>query len=104
MPLHLGPINRRQFLARAALAGATLSPVLQLLAREKQEDPAVWALFSDIHVAADRSFKVRGVNMVSHFEKARADLLGLERRPAGFFINGDCAYNSGLPADYQVVK
>ncbi len=62
-----------------------------------------WALFSDVHLAADRSLKVRGINMSDHFEAVSRELRALARRPLGLFITGDCAYNSGEAGDYAVV-
>ena len=103
MPIHLPPISRRRFLVRsaAAAAGIALSP--KLLAADKPTDPNFWALFSDIHLAADRSLIARGINMTDHFTSVSQELLLLPKRPAGVFINGDCAYNSGETDDYVLV-
>jgi len=100
MPIHLPPISRRQFISRAAAAGAALVCAPHLLAASKKSDPNLWALFSDVHIAGDHELKVRGVNMTQHFIQAREALLALPKAPVGLFINGDCAYNSGLPEDY----
>ncbi len=104
MPIHLAPISRRTFLARAMAAGAGLAFAPELLAGLKRTDPNTWALFSDIHLAADRAQKARGISMLEHFNLAREQLLALPRRPAGLIISGDCAYNSGQPGDYGVVS
>jgi Icc protein len=100
MPIHLPPISRRRFLARVAVVGSGLACAPELIAAAKGRDPNLWALFSDPHVAADREFETRGVNMTRHFGVASRELLDLPRKPAGLFVNGDCAYNSGLPGDY----
>jgi hypothetical protein len=104
MPIHLGPISRRQFLRRtlAAGAGAVLAP--NLLADAKPVDQNFWALLSDTHLAEDRSRVERGVNMVRHFEIVSRELVGLEQRPVGVLINGDCAFNSGESGDYSCLR
>src|SRR5258705_14008414 len=94
MPIHLKPLSRRKFLARslAGCAGVALSP--SLLATARSTDSQSWVLFSDIHLAADRALVARGINMTDHFRQASAEALALPKRPAGVFINGDCAYNN----------
>ncbi len=104
MPIHLAPLSRRAFLSRALAAGAGLALAPELLADLKRVDPNTWAFFSDIHLAADRAQKARGISMLEHFNTAREQLLGLPRRPAGLIISGDCAYNSGQPGDYAVLS
>jgi len=103
MPIHLAPISRRRFFARALATGTGLALAPELLAAAKRTDPDSWALLSDIHVAEDRSLNVRGVNMTEHFRAVCSQVLALPERPAGFFVNGDCAYNSGQPGDYSLV-
>lgn len=103
MPIHLRPISRRQFLARSLAATAALALSPTLLAARKSTDPDSWALFSDIHVAADPQFKARGINMTEHFAAASRQVLELPKRPAGLFVTGDCAYNSGQTEDYRQV-
>jgi len=100
MPIHLAPISRRQFLARSIAAGAALAFSPRLLAAGKDVDPHSWALLSDTHIAADRALRARGINMTDHFTTVSKELLLLPERPAGVFITGDCAYNSGQAADY----
>jgi len=41
--------------------------------------------------------------MVEHFEKVSLELMAFPELPAGVFINGDCAFNSGEPGDYATV-
>ena len=103
MPIHLPPISRRQFLVRSLAGGAALALSPSLLAAARRADPDSWALLSDTHLAADRSLVARGINMTDHFTKVSGELLALPKLPAGVFITGDCAYNSGQPDDYRHV-
>jgi Icc protein len=104
MPIHLAPISRRRFLQRAAVAGAGLALTPDLLAEVKPRDADAWALLSDTHLAADRSFLFRGINMVEHFKIVSRELLGLTKRPAGVIVSGDCAYNQGESGDYTLLS
>lgn len=104
MPIHLASISRREFLKRSLAAGIAASLTPRLLAADKKVEPGSWALLSDIHIHADPSFKVRGINMTQHLTGACEQVLKLATRPAGVFINGDCAYNSGKPEDYRQVS
>src|SRR5262249_24805983 len=63
-------------------------------------DPDFWALLSDTHLAADRAQLGRGINMADHFSAVSRELLALPKRPAGVFVTGDCAFNSGERGDY----
>jgi hypothetical protein len=103
MPIHLPAISRRQFLARSVAGGAALALGPNLFAGEKRADPNSWALLADPHLAADRGLVMRGVNMADHFTTVAGELLALPERPAGVFILGDCAYNSGQAGDYRLV-
>src|SRR5256885_1003592 len=103
MPIHLPPISRRQFLKRSFVAGVAASFAPELFAATKNVDPDFWALLSDIHVAADRQQLGRGINMAEHFETVSRELIALPKTPAGVFINGDCAFNSGESGDYSTV-
>jgi hypothetical protein len=103
MPIHLGPLSRRQFLTRALAAGAGLALGPELVAAAQTTDENSWALLSDTHLAAERKLSFRGVNMAEYFEKVSAELLALPSRPAGVFINGDCAYNTGQKEDYALL-
>jgi 3',5'-cyclic AMP phosphodiesterase CpdA len=103
MPIMLPALSRRRFLKRAmaACAGAVTAPLFR--ANAKPLDEHSWALFSDIHLAADRTMIVRGVDMAAHFEQATKELLALPERPARLLITGDCAYNSGEKPDYELL-
>ena len=83
MPIYLPPISRRQFLLRTLAGSAALALSPQLFAAAKRTDPNSWALLSDIHLAADRSLKARGINMADHFTSVSRELLALPKCPAG---------------------
>jgi 3',5'-cyclic AMP phosphodiesterase CpdA len=57
-------------------------------------------LLADIHIAADPAKIAREINMTEHFKSVSREVLALPARPAGVFVVGDCAFNSGEPADY----
>jgi Icc protein len=103
MPIYLPPISRRKFLARSMIAGAAAALQPALFAARRPADENAWALFSDLHLAADRGRIARGINMADHFTKVCREVLALPKRPAGVIVNGDCAFNSGEAADYGVL-
>lgn len=98
MPIHLPALSRRKFLTRSAMAGAGLLLAPELLAAKRDENS--WVLFSDIHIAADRSLKAREINMTDNFTTAVKQATELSTRPAGAIISGDCAFNTGEVGDY----
>ena len=100
MPIHLPPLSRRRFLSRAILGGAGLALAPRLLADTKPVNPSSWALISDVHLSADPAKIARNVNMTDHFKSVSAEILALPERPAGLFLTGDCALNSGEKGDY----
>ena len=100
MPIYLPPISRREFLRRSVLAAAGLAISPRLFAAEKQSDEDFWALFSDAHIAADRTVVHNQVNMAEHLDSVVREVATLPVRPAGIFVNGDCAFNSGEKSDY----
>src|SRR2546423_8124615 len=100
MPINLAPISRRRFLRRSIAASAALAISPSLFGATKRTDENSWALLSDIHLAADPAQLGRGINMADHFVAVSRELTALPKRPAGVFINGDCAFNSGERADY----
>ena len=103
MPIHLPPVSRREFLARALAAGAGLALSPALLGARKRTDGNSWALLADTHLAADRTQLGRGINMADHFTAVSREVLSLPVRPAGVFITGDCAFNSGEKGDYAAL-
>lgn len=70
---------------------------------EKPMDRNFWALFSDPHIAADKTQVARGVNMTDHFQAVVREVTSLGTRPAAVLVNGDCAFNSGEAADYATL-
>jgi 3',5'-cyclic AMP phosphodiesterase CpdA len=100
MPLHLPPLTRRAFLRRSIAAGAGIVTFSTLRAAESDADPDRWALLSDTHIAADRALVMRNVNMTDHLDAAVKGVRALASRPAGVFVNGDCALMRGLAEDY----
>src|ERR1043166_1772391 len=103
MPIYLPPISRRRFLRRSLAAAASLALSPKLFASSRKTDPDSWALLADTHLAADRATLGRGINMTDHFNTVSAELLSLPNSPAGIFVVGDCAFNSGETADYGAV-
>jgi len=103
MPISLPPLSRRQFLVRSLAAGAACVLAPKLHAGQKATDPNAFALLSDTHLAADRSKSSRGVNMGDHFMAVSREVRAWPQRPAGVFINGDCAFNSGESGDYALL-
>src|SRR5690349_9220983 len=104
MPVYLRPTSRREFLQRSLLAGAGLVLAPEWLsAATRQEDPKSWVLLADTHLAADTAKVSRSVNMADHFNAVAKELLALPKRPAGAFVVGDLALNSGEPGDYTTV-
>jgi Icc protein len=120
VPIHLPPISRRRFLAGSLAAAAACAAGRRGWAADLAAaappgtgpagalDPSRVAFLSDIHLSADRAKVNRDVCMFEHLEKARADVLaggaaGGGRLPGLAFVNGDLAFNAGLPGDYEVV-
>lgn len=100
MPLHLPPLTRRDFIRRSLAASAGILTLPSLRANEPGADAHRWALLSDTHVAGDRTMFMRGVNMTDNLTSAVREVRALPSRPAGMFINGDCAVLRGLAEDY----
>jgi 3',5'-cyclic AMP phosphodiesterase CpdA len=100
MPIYLPPTSRREFLKRALLTGAGLALAPELLAASRRTDANSWALLADTHIAADAAKVARNINMTEHFKSVSSEVLALPQWPAGVFVVGDCAFNSGEAADY----
>ena len=100
MPIYLPPLSRRSFLKRSLLTGAGLMLAPPAFAAARRSDHNSWALLADTHIAADPAKVAREINMTEHFQTVAKELLALPTRPAGVFVVGDCAFNSGEPGDY----
>ena len=101
MPITLPQFSRREFLKRAALAGAgaALAPGCASVAG-KSRDKNTFAIFSDPHIAADAAVKNRSVNMADNLAACVRELASWPVNPATVIVNGDLAFDSGLPGDY----
>lgn len=86
MPIHLDPISRRRFIARALTAGAGLAVAPQLFAKQKQTDPNVWALLSDTHIAANPAKVFLGARMAGHLELIGREIIASPQRPTGLLV------------------
>jgi hypothetical protein len=102
MPITLPQISRRNFLKRAALAGAAAALAPQSYAGlfGKSRDKHTFAFFSDTHVAADATLKNSGVNMADNLAACARELAAWPVKPAAVIVNGDLAFKAGLPEDY----
>jgi Icc protein len=102
MPITLPQISRRNFLKRAALAGASAALAPQSYAGlfGKSRDKHTFAFFSDTHVAADATLKNSGVNMADNLAACARELAAWPVKPAAVIVNGDLAFKAGLPEDY----
>jgi hypothetical protein len=105
MPITLRPINRRRFLSTAATAGAALAFPHSLLAKSRKSDPNYFALLSDIHLHADKTFlhdsPAGPANMWVNLQQACKELLASPSFPSAVLINGDIAFRHGLTEDYD---
>lgn len=102
MPIYLPQLPRRQFLKRAALAGAAMAIAPQVHAGifGKSRDKHTLAFFSDTHIAADATLKHSDVNMTDNLAACVRELAAWPVKPAAIIVNGDLAFQLGLPADY----
>ena len=106
MPLYLPQLTRREFLRRAALAGVGLGLAEPVPPKSyaglfgRSRDKNTFAFFSDPHIAADATLKHGGVNMAGHLAACVRELAAWPVRPAAVIVNGDLAFQSGLPGDY----
>ncbi|WP_437193148.1 metallophosphoesterase family protein [Planctomicrobium sp. SH527] len=100
MPIHVPPMTRRSFLVRSSAAMAGLMVCRQGWSAEGS-DPNLFAILSDTHIDANPATIARTVNMTDNLNQVVQEIGKLGRKPAGLILNGDCAYNRGLPGDYQ---
>jgi 3',5'-cyclic-AMP phosphodiesterase len=103
MPVALPRLTRREFLKRAALAGAAaaFAPSAQAGLFGKSRDTDTFALFSDTHIAGDPSQIYLGVNMTQNLDDCARELADWPVRPAAVIVNGDLAFLTGQPGDYE---
>jgi len=102
MPLDLPQLTRREFLKRAALAGAAvaLAPQAHAGIFGKSRDRHTFVFFSDTHIAADPAEIYLKVNMTDHLAACVRELAAWPVRPMAVIVNGDLAYLFGKPEDY----
>ncbi|MBN1396238.1 MAG: metallophosphoesterase [Pirellulales bacterium] len=103
MPIHLPPINRRDFLSGTVAAGAGLLLPRNLLAEETTTDPNLWVLMADVHVPADREKIHRGIQPAKNLALAIERILAFAPRPAGMIVAGDVAIDYGEAGDYATL-
>src|SRR5262245_12208780 len=101
MPLHLLSSTRREFLRQSAALAITCSVGARAVAEESRVDPNLFAMLNDTHVSENTQLAPNGQNISANLTHVVDYLLALPRRPAGVFINGDCAHNRGFPGDYR---
>lgn len=105
MPLTLPQLSRREFLRRAALAGAAaaLTPAGHAALFGKSRDVHTFAFFSDTHIAADVAATHLNCNMADHLTAAVNELVAWPVKPGAIIVNGDLAFEKGLSDDYATV-
>ncbi|MDB6074738.1 MAG: hypothetical protein JWO89_2378, partial [Verrucomicrobiaceae bacterium] len=69
MPITLPALTRRQLLQRGASVGLGMLAG-QHLALAEESKKELWLLFSDTHIAEDRTHIEREVNMAEHLQQA----------------------------------
>lgn len=97
MPISFPPLSRRQWI-KGSLAAA-IAPRFAVAASE--QDPELWVLFSDTHIAADVKLEARGTVMGDNMARCVNQVLDIGQKPFGVLVNGDCAYLDGQQADYD---
>jgi len=102
MPVTLSQLSRREFLKRAAIAGAAVALVPSSFAGMfgKSRDKHTFAFFSDPHIAADAAVKNSGVNMADNLAACVRELAAWPVKPSAVIVNGDLVFKFGLPEDY----
>ena len=102
MPVTLPQLSRREFLKRAAMAGAAaaFAPSSYAGLFGKSRDRHMFAFFSDTHLAGDPAKIYLNVNMADHLTACVRQLAAWPVNPAAVIVNGDLAFGSGLTEDY----
>ena len=102
MPLELGSLNRRRFLAGLAGAGgAWLADPVTRAAAEALAPDGTWALLSDTHIPAKLGERHRGACMAENAEHIVSEILSRDAGPGGVIVSGDCARLFGHAEDYR---
>ena len=102
MPIHRISESRRRFLQMTAFGGGAALVLSNVpIVSASEIDAVSIALLSDTHIPSSADVQARGVNMTDNLRRVIAQVVGRKARPSHLIINGDCAYLSGLPADYQ---
>jgi 3',5'-cyclic-AMP phosphodiesterase len=98
----LPQLSRRDFLKRAAIAGAAaaFAPPSYAGWFGKSRDKHTFAFFSDTHIAADPALKNNNVNMADNLAACGRELAAWPVKPAAVIVNGDLAFKNGQPEDY----
>jgi len=100
MPVSLIPHSRRSFIQAGAVAA--LSP-WGIRASAAHNTP--WfAMLADPHIHADPAKTARETNMAENLKKVVTEILAEPSLPEFAFVNGDCAFNDGLKADYETFR
>ncbi len=102
MPIHLNTLSRRRFLGAAA--ALTVSPSWNAFAAAGAKGTETWALLSDTQIEADPATASRqGITMAETLKRVVAEVAAEAKSLQGVIIDGDCAYNEGLPGDYATL-
>jgi len=102
MPLELGILNRRRFLAGMAGAGASWLGRGASHAAEAMAAPGgTWALLSDTHIPAELGERHRGCCMAENAGRIVTEILSRDAGTAGVIVSGDCARLYGHAEDYR---
>ncbi len=95
MPITLPPLNRRDWLKRAAAAGVGSLAT----ARAADIPDQLWVLFSDPHIDAEETTIAREVCVAENLKRCVNQALKIGQKPFGVIVNGDCALNDGKTED-----
>ncbi|MGY8640215.1 MAG: metallophosphoesterase family protein [Verrucomicrobiales bacterium] len=98
MSIHLNSaVSRRRFLGGAAVL--SLSPALPGFSAEAKSE--TWAFLADTHIDKNPAYVARGTNIADNLKQVVAEVLAEKDNLTGILIDGDCAFNVGLRADYD---